>query len=216
MILSLILALGIIAGTIALVVRGVKMARESGRRGALVVFVVIAALALAAGIQFGVFGEYNAGPRMRIGGAPVPLVIFVLEGVNWTDFVKPEGVTDVCMAANALFPVGVFALVWVVAGRVLGRKAVQGDPIMNTDIDAIIERLRIEHPSVKMRRLKVSYKADDDGLWFFSTDKKVEVQLESPTGNFPFLFESSANDKRADVRTIGEAINFICGELGVK
>lgn len=112
MILSLIVALAIIAGTTLLLVHGVKTVWTSKRLVATVAFGVVMAVALVVGIRFGVFGEFQLSQRMRMQGGPIPLVVFVLEGENWTDFVKPALVSYICMAANALFPVGFVGLLW--------------------------------------------------------------------------------------------------------
>ena len=112
MILSLIVALAIIVGTALLLVHSVKMVRTSKRRAATVFFGVLLGVALVVGIRFGVFGEFQLSERIRIQGAPIPLVVFVLEGQNWTDFVKPAFVCYICMAANAVFPVGLVGLLW--------------------------------------------------------------------------------------------------------
>ena len=121
MILSFIVAVALIAGTIALVVRGVKTAVASERHSTIAGFVLILTIGLIAGVWLGVFGEFKINERIRIQGAPVPLVIFVLEDQNWTDFVKPPTVSYLCMVANALFPVGVFALLWTLFESRLGK-----------------------------------------------------------------------------------------------
>jgi hypothetical protein len=87
---------------------------------------------------------------------------------------------------------------------------------METDIDKIMIRLTTERPDIRVRRLKVSHKADDDGIWFFSAGGATEVQLESTTGNFPFLVESSANERRTTVNAVDQAISIICSELAVE
>jgi hypothetical protein len=87
---------------------------------------------------------------------------------------------------------------------------------MENDIDTIIKRLAVEHPNVRVKRLEVSHKADDDGIWFFSVGGSVEVQLESATCNFPFLVESNANESRTTVHSLDQAIEVVCTELGIK
>jgi hypothetical protein len=112
MIPSLIVGFVIIAGTAWLLIHGVKSGWASKRHMSLILFAVIGTAALGIGIRFGILGEFQLNGRIRIQGAPIPLVVFVLEGQNWTDFVKPRFVSYVCMVANALFPVGCFALLW--------------------------------------------------------------------------------------------------------
>lgn len=84
---------------------------------------------------------------------------------------------------------------------------------MENDIKSIIKRLAEERPDIGVRRLKVSHEADDDGIWFFSAEGAIEIQLESSTGNFPFLIEASANQRRTSVSNVDEAIGVICSEL---
>jgi hypothetical protein len=84
---------------------------------------------------------------------------------------------------------------------------------MGNDIEVIIERLAAERPDIRGKRLKVSHEADDDGLWFFSVGANLEVQFESTTGNFPFLVESNANERRMMVYTVDQAILVISNEL---
>jgi hypothetical protein len=117
MALSFAVALAIIVGTGVLLLRGMKMALTLNRPTIVLVFGLIVAAALAVGIRFGVFGEFQINDRIRIQGAPVPLVVFVLEGQNWTDFVKPRLVGYLCMIANALFPVALLGLLWIALAR---------------------------------------------------------------------------------------------------
>lgn len=122
MILSLIVASVVISGTAWLLINGVKSDLASKRHMSLILLVLIGGMALAVGIRFGILGEFQLSERMRMQGAPIPLVVFVLEGQNWTDFVKPKLVSYVCMVANALFPVGCIALLW----RLLTHRVVSG------------------------------------------------------------------------------------------
>ena len=110
MAISFLVALAIICGTTFVLLRGAKVARNSKNTLFAVVLAVSAAAALGIGVRFGVFGEFQIGERLRVQGAPIPLVVFVLEGERWTDFVKPLPVGYACMAANALFPVGLVVL----------------------------------------------------------------------------------------------------------
>jgi hypothetical protein len=124
MILSLIVASLIIAGTAWLLINGVKSGWASKRHMSVILLAVVGAAALTVGIRFGILGEFQLSERMKMQGAPIPLVVFVLEGQNWTDFVKPKFVSYVCMVANALFPVGCFALLW----RLLSHRLLTGTP----------------------------------------------------------------------------------------
>ncbi len=122
MILSLIIALAVIVGTVTLFVRGLKTVRASKRAVAGVAFVLVVAMALAIGVWLGILREFQLNDHVRIQGVPVPLVVFVLEGQNWTDFVKPPAIGYVCMAANALFPVGVLGLLCMVFSKRLVKR----------------------------------------------------------------------------------------------
>lgn len=124
MILSLIVASLIIAGTAWLLINEVKSAWASKRHMSMILLAVVGAAVLVVGIRFGILGEFQLNERMRMQGAPIPLVVFVLEGQNWTDFVKPKCVGYVCMVANALFPVGCFTLLW----RLLIHRLLTGTP----------------------------------------------------------------------------------------
>ena len=85
------------------------------------------------------------------------------------------------------------------------------------DIDAIIEALIQAHPELSVERLKVLHPgADDDGLWFFTHPSSPhEVQLESPHGMCPFIFETDANPTQVTADTILTAANLVAGGLGL-
>lgn len=78
------------------------------------------------------------------------------------------------------------------------------------DIDKIIEEVKKEFANMIVEQLKVTHLADDDGLWYFSFEKlKDEIQIESPTGNCPFLIESHRNDERKDGNSVEEVIRIV-------
>jgi hypothetical protein len=83
---------------------------------------------------------------------------------------------------------------------------------MARDIEEIRRRLLSAHPQVVVQQLQVSHPADDDGLWFFRATS-VEVQLESSSGNCPFLVESSHGPLRRVVNSIDEAVAALVEEL---
>lgn len=91
-------------------VQAVKLICTFKQQTIRVAFGLVAVLALVVGVWFGVFGEFRLSEKVRIQGAPVPLVVFIREGQDWTDFVKPLPLGYVCMLANAIFPVGLIAL----------------------------------------------------------------------------------------------------------
>jgi hypothetical protein len=88
---------------------------------------------------------------------------------------------------------------------------------MPRDIDAIIDALRRAHPEIACEQLRVLHPgADDDGLWFFTHPLGVgEVQLESTTGQFPFLLEGDDSDLREMIGTIEEAVARVSARLGL-
>ena len=85
------------------------------------------------------------------------------------------------------------------------------------DIDAIIKALALAHPELVVEQLQVLHPgADDDGLWFFRHPASpYEVQLESPSGACPFLFETDAHASSATAGTVAEAISLVVGGLGL-
>jgi len=84
-------------------------------------------------------------------------------------------------------------------------------------IDSVVRLLRQAHPDISAEQLRVSHPgADDDGLWLFRHPAStVEIQLESPTGNLPFLIEDSASSDRYSADTVEAAVAFVVGGLGL-
>jgi len=83
------------------------------------------------------------------------------------------------------------------------------------DIDQVIAALRRRHSDLGVEQRPVTYAAVDDGIWFINLPStSIEVQLESSTGNCPFLVESSLSPERMHAATIGEAINMVSTMLG--
>jgi hypothetical protein len=85
---------------------------------------------------------------------------------------------------------------------------------MASDIDEITTRVKASHPEVKVTRLKVTHPDDDNGLWFFQATG-VEIQLESTSGQCPFMLESDAHDRRRWVHSVEEAVRAVEQELGL-
>ena len=80
---------------------------------------------------------------------------------------------------------------------------------MHRDIDTIKDRVRSLISDVEVRQLQCAHAADDDGLWFFRrAGKKDEIQLESSTGDLPFLVEHDRTKagKGKTVITVEEAV----------
>ena len=85
------------------------------------------------------------------------------------------------------------------------------------DIDAIIQQLQLAHPGISAEQLSVLHPgADDDGLWFFRHPaSSTEIQLESATGNAPFLVESSESGDRDEAGTVQQAVALVVAGLGL-
>ena len=83
------------------------------------------------------------------------------------------------------------------------------------DIGKVIEQLRRMFPEIVCDRLRVAHPgADDDGLWFFRHPAQGgEVQVESATGNLPFLIESDDSAERDTARSVDEAVTLIAARL---
>jgi uncharacterized caspase-like protein len=83
------------------------------------------------------------------------------------------------------------------------------------DIDQIIAKVRTALPHVSIEQLKVAHPgADDDGIWFFSSPAGIEVQLESSTGNCPFIIERSTSPEAITSTTIEHAVQTLLSGLG--
>jgi hypothetical protein len=83
------------------------------------------------------------------------------------------------------------------------------------DIDRIIAEVRKALPQISIEQLQVAHPgADDDGIWFFSSPAGVEFQLESHSGNCPFLIEQSTSPARITSTTIEHAVSTLLSGLG--
>ncbi|GAB2512918.1 hypothetical protein GCM10027084_28810 [Pseudoxanthomonas sangjuensis] len=79
------------------------------------------------------------------------------------------------------------------------------------DIDAIIQELQASYPEISAERLNVLHPgADDDGVWFFRhSQSNLEIQLESSTGNAPFLVENSGSGDRFYASNVQQAVAMV-------
>lgn len=85
----------------------------------------------------------------------------------------------------------------------------------NNDIYGIKQAFMHIFPDGEVSQLQVSHPADDNGIWFFSRKTSlVELQLESTTGTYPFLIESSGHNKRIVANSCEEVLNILRTELG--
>ena len=68
---------------------------------------------------------------------------------------------------------------------------------MARDIEAVIAIVRQAHPTVQVSQLRVLHPgADDDGIWFFTVPGGgYEIQIESFSGNAPFLAEDHFGER---------------------
>lgn len=77
---------------------------------------------------------------------------------------------------------------------------------MANDIDVISEAFRNLGDAYTVTQLHVKHRADDDGIWFFrKAGTDIELQLESTSGQCPFLIESNQDERRLTAATIDEA-----------
>jgi hypothetical protein len=87
----------------------------------------------------------------------------------------------------------------------------EGRSNKDRDIDRVFARVRMSLPAARMEQLKVAHPGtDDDGLWFFSLpNTKSEVQVESPTGDCPFLIENDFDNERRELNTVEEVASSV-------
>ena len=89
---------------------------------------------------------------------------------------------------------------------------------MARDIDTVIERVRALHPDAVVEQLKVVHPgSDDDGLWYFRLPKeRKEIQVESSTGDAPFIIEHSGMKTSSDAisgASVDEAVREVSAYL---
>lgn len=78
------------------------------------------------------------------------------------------------------------------------------------NVDRIIARVHAHKPQVEVWQLEVKHPGDDDGLWFFSLPQhEIQVQIESPDGQCPFLVENTGNDERLTCDSISTTVDAI-------
>ena len=79
------------------------------------------------------------------------------------------------------------------------------------DIQRIIEIVRIRHPEIAIEQLQVLHPGiDDDGLWFFTKPtSRNGLQLESSSGNCPFIVETNGSSVALTATTVEQAIQMI-------
>jgi|SRR5437899_2320233 len=88
--------------------------------------------------------------------------------------------------------------------------AVRRNTNMPRDIDQIIELLRRRVPGVQITQLQVTHPADDDGLWFVTVpERKRQVQIESSSGDCPFIIESDFSSETHYGRSVYEVVGTV-------
>jgi hypothetical protein len=84
---------------------------------------------------------------------------------------------------------------------------------MKRDIDKIVDAIKEQFPEVKVIQMDKKHPVDDDGLWWFRLPgKSKDIQIESSTGECPFLVESDDTISSLDAvtaHTIDEAVKLI-------
>ena len=79
-----------------------------------------------------------------------------------------------------------------------------------TTVEAIFDELRAQLPSVVIERIRVKWPADDDNVWFISSDTPVSVQVDTyPGGHAPFLIEGGQPNQRRETSDVHEAVGLI-------
>ena len=81
---------------------------------------------------------------------------------------------------------------------------------MKSDIDLIIEQVKRMNTNVVVSQLSKTHSADDDGVWWFRVHgHEQDVQIESSSGQCPFIIESTipGTPSRIDrVETVKEVV----------
>jgi hypothetical protein len=71
------------------------------------------------------------------------------------------------------------------------------------DIERIIELVRARLPDIDVEQLQVKFPADDDGVWWFKLPGvQADVQLDSSSGQCPFLVDTSDSKSPMEAVTL--------------
>ena len=86
------------------------------------------------------------------------------------------------------------------------------------DVDLIANAVRGAMPHIVISQLQVTHPADDDGIWYFhvATNPSDEIQIESSTGECPFLIENSKDHSRRTGDSVDEVVTAILKYFEVK
>jgi hypothetical protein len=96
-----LIAIGLILFSAWVVYRTIRLFRARTARGgwwALLAVLFVAGASLGVWLAF--FFEYQPSHRMRVMSFPLPIVFFVWEEDQWTDFVTPDYYVYPALAAN--------------------------------------------------------------------------------------------------------------------
>ena len=100
-----------------------KLLAYRASRGWWGAFGLLVVCGLLLGIWCGLFFEYHAGTNYRVGGFPIPIVVFHLEDGNWVDFPVPEFQAWLAVIANAISIAALATLpLWLASWQRHGRK----------------------------------------------------------------------------------------------
>lgn len=87
---------------------------------------------------------------------------------------------------------------------------------MAKDIEQLTEALRRAYPEITVEPLRLAHPgADDDGLWYVNHPRALtKVQVESSTGDMPFLIESDLAPPIL-ARAVDDAVRIVTQRLGL-
>jgi|GEM_PF-1022072 len=77
------------------------------------------------------------------------------------------------------------------------------------DLDRVIELISLKYQDVSNEPPPITDPAEDRGAWLFILPNGKSVQIESPSGNSPFLITTSFNDTRIPAGTVALAVAVI-------
>ena len=80
------------------------------------------------------------------------------------------------------------------------------------DIDEIVERVVAANKGISVSQMRKIHDADDDGIWWFGVSDPYEIQVESSSGQCPFLVEMDIPGlpKRQEIETVDEVVQLVC------
>jgi hypothetical protein len=87
---------------------------------------------------------------------------------------------------------------------------------MMRDIDQIVANAQQQIPEVIVSQLQKKFVSDDDGIWWFTLPGvRQNIQLESSSGNCPFLVETDeqSSHQARMAQTVEEAVGMIVSYL---